>query len=138
MKMLESLPNIVIIDKEGMIVYMNKVYADLLGLKLDNIIGRDVIEVIPGTRMPEIVHSGKQEIGRVMSLYDHRLGKSVDLVCNRLPLLENGKVIGAAAITTFESSDDLERLYSELEKTTIQGDHRASSEQPFKQNNRIF
>lgn len=113
---LEAMPNFLIIDQGGIIIYMNKVYADLLGMKLTDIIGKPVTEVIPGTRMPHVLKTGKAEIGDVMTLYDHVKGKDIDLICNRRPLKENGRIVGAMAVTTFEDVSDIDVLHAELEK----------------------
>ncbi len=115
-KALEAMPNFLIIDQGGIIIYMNKVYADLLGMKLTDIIGKPVTEVIPGTRMPHVLKTGKAEIGDVMTLYDHVKGKDIDLICNRRPLKENGRIVGAMAVTTFEDVSDIDVLHAELEK----------------------
>ncbi len=116
MKAIEALPNFLLVDQKGTIIYMNQVYADLLGRSLTDIIGKPVGSIIPGTRMLHILESGQQEIGDVMTFYDHHLQKNVELVCNRLPLFENGKVIGAVAMTTFENITDIHHLYTEMER----------------------
>ena len=116
-RMLETMPNCVIVDKDGFIVYMNQVYARLLGLEAPSVTGRHVTDIIPGTKMPEIISSGKPETGQIMRLYDHKQKKEVDLICNRFPLLDDqGHIIGAAAITTFEDLEDINRMHIELSK----------------------
>lgn len=114
---LETLPNFLLIDLKGTIVYMNQIYASLLGRPLKEIIGQPVSEVIPGTRMMHILASGKQEIGDVMTLYDHSRKKNIQVICNRLPIKKDGAVIGAVAMTTFENLEDINHLYAELDKT---------------------
>ena len=113
---IEAMPNFLLIDDKGIIIYMNQVYADLLGKPLKDIINKPVASIIPGTRMLQILKTGKKEIGDIITLYDHRQKQNVDLVCNRLPLFENDKIIGAIAMTTFEDISDISHLYSELEK----------------------
>lgn len=122
MKAIEALPNFLLVDQKGTIIYMNQVYANLLGKPLDDIIGKPVDDIIPGTRMLHILKTGKQEIGDVMTFYDHHLRQNVELVCNRLPLFENGKIIGAVAMTTFENISDIGHLYSELEKIRLENE----------------
>lgn len=113
---LEAMPNFLLVDADGTIRFMNKVYADLLGLNLKDVIGKPITEVIPGTRMMHILKSGDTEIGDVMTLYDHTKGRNVDLICNRRPLKANGRVVGAMAVTTFENISDIEQLHYELER----------------------
>ena len=130
---LETLPNFILTDQQGIIVYMNQVYADLLGRPLSGIIGHPVTEIIPGTRMMQILTSGKPEIGDVMNLYDHSKGKNISVICNRLPIIENGKVIGAAAMTTFESMDEINGLYAELDR--IKAENKKMREKILRQQN---
>lgn len=114
---LEAISNFVVVDKNGVITFMNQVYADMLGLPLSEIIGKKATDVIPGTRLMHILKDGHSEIGQVMSFYDHHKKKNVRLICNRLPLYRDGKVVGATAMTMLEDMDEINRLYRELEKT---------------------
>jgi PAS domain S-box-containing protein len=113
---LETMPNFLLLDASGTILFMNRVYANLLGRDLKDIVGRHVTEVIPGTRMMHILKTGDTEIGDVMTLFDHTKGRNVDLICNRRPLKKNGKIVGAMAVTTFEDISDIEKLHYELER----------------------
>ena len=58
---LETFPNFVIIDKNAKIVYLNDSYANLLGISQEHAIGQPVVDIIPGTRMAEILKTGKPE-----------------------------------------------------------------------------
>ena len=113
---LETMPNFLLIDANGTILFMNRVYAKLLGRDLKDVVGKHVTEVIPGTRMMHILKTGDTEIGDVMTLFDHTKGRNVDLICNRRPLKKNGKIVGAMAVTTFEDISDIEKLHYELER----------------------
>lgn len=99
---LETFPNFVIIDKDAAIVYLNESYASLLGISRENAIGKPVTDVIPGTRMVKVLESGKPDIGHLMTLYDHTQKKNVTVACNRMPIFQDGKVIGAAAVTIMQ------------------------------------
>lgn len=108
---LETFPNFVIVDKHADIVYLNDSYARLLGIQQENAIGRPVVDIIPGTRMAEILKTGQPEIGHLMTLYDHTQGKEITLACNRMPIYRDGKLIGAAAVTIMQ---DVVRTVSQL------------------------
>lgn len=99
---LETFPNFVIIDKNAAIVYLNESYARLLGISREEAIGKPVTEIIPGTRMVEVMETGKPDIGHLMTLYDHTQKKNVTVACNRMPIFQDGKVIGAAAVTIMQ------------------------------------
>ncbi len=99
---LETFPNFIIIDKNATIVYLNESYASLLGIPREQAIGQPVTDVIPKTRMVEVLKSGKPDIGHLMTLYDHSQKKNVTVACNRMPIFQNGQVIGAAAVTIMQ------------------------------------
>lgn len=113
---LESFPNFIIIDIKGKIVYINREYARLLGLKQEELIGAYIKDIIPNTKMLDVLKSGKAEIGAIMNLYDHNKNKEISLVCNRFPINYNNQIIGAVAMTTLNSISELERLYIEIDK----------------------
>lgn len=92
----------IIIDKNATIVYLNESYASLLGIPREQAIGQPVTDVIPKTRMVEVLKSGKPDIGHLMTLYDHSQKKNVTVACNRMPIFQNGQVIGAAAVTIMQ------------------------------------
>ena len=99
---LETFPNFIIIDKNATIVYLNESYASLLGIPREQAIGQPVTDVIPKTRMVEVLKSGKPDIGHLMTLYDHSKKENVTVACNRMPIFQNGQVIGAAAVTIMQ------------------------------------
>lgn len=110
----ECFCNFIIVDIEGKIVYVNQQYSATLGRKLEDLVGKDVQEVIPDTRMLEILRTGQEEIGSSMSFFDHSLGHEVTVVCNRRPIWENGKLIGAMAETTNRDLGEVEKLYKKI------------------------
>lgn len=112
---LETFPNFVIVDRSADIVYLNQSYAALLGITVEAAIGRPVTEVIPGTRMPEILRTQKAEIGHLMTLYDHTQKKNITIACNRVPIFRDGQLIGAAAVTIIQDVvATVDQLNSEL------------------------
>ena len=51
-----------------------------------------------------------------MTLYDHKTSRDIRFVCNRIPLIEDGEIIGGVAISTFNEMGEIYHLYSEVEK----------------------
>ena len=71
-----------------------------------------------------------------MTLYDHKTGKDISFVCNRIPLIEDGEVIGGVAISTFNEVGEIYNLYSEVEKMQQQNElYQQTIEQLRKQTN---
>jgi PAS domain S-box-containing protein len=118
-QILEAFCNFVVIDDNGIVVYMNKNYALLLGLSQDDAIGKHVSKVIPNTRLDLTLKTGIEEFGSLFTVYDHVKNEEVTLVCNRMPIKENGKITGAFAITTIRDLNEFELLQQEMERLKI-------------------
>lgn len=113
---LEAFPNFIVVDADAIIVYMNNIYARFLGIQQEDAIGKHVSQVIPNTRMDIIVKTGVAEYGSIMKFYDHEKKQFVTLVCNRIPIFSDGKIIGAVAATTLNNIFEADMLYREIER----------------------
>ncbi|MDO6461888.1 sigma 54-interacting transcriptional regulator [Granulosicoccaceae sp. 1_MG-2023] len=91
------------VDRDSRIIWINKSYADLLGAgDPAQLVGRPVREVIPHTRMPEVVETGKPLLLDIME-YNRQ-----QLVVTRLPYSDDsGRIVGAVAFVLY---DDLQPL----------------------------
>lgn len=86
----------VVVDGDGMITFLSQPYADFLGIKREEAIGRHVTEVIENTRMHIVVKTGEVEIGK------QRI-RGQDLVVQRVPIRdENGRIVCAFGQVMFE------------------------------------
>ena len=90
---LESIYAALVVDADGKIAYINKKYAEINQVDATEARGRPVEDIIPRTRMRTVVATGQEEIG---SVYEMKNG--VPIVCNRIPLRKNGKIIGAVPL----------------------------------------
>ncbi len=65
---------IVAINAEGNLVLANRMAEELLGIKASECVGRNVLEIIPDTRLLEIMRTGKPlyrpEVSRSRGLSD--------------------------------------------------------------------
>ncbi|WP_166253079.1 sigma-54 interaction domain-containing protein [Marinobacter salicampi] len=100
------------VDSECRITWINASYAALLGV--DNpeaVIGQPVRPVIPHTRMPEVVASGRPLLLDIMEYGDQQL------VVTRLPFFdESGAVIGAVAFVLYDDLQPLTPLVSKYRR----------------------
>jgi len=117
---LETIYSFVIVDSCGQIVYLSDSYAKLLGTTKGSASGKPVEDVIPGTRLRAIMKTGKPEIGAIMKLYDHTQGCEISVVCNRIPIKENGNVIGALGMTIIDNLLEVSKLHKEVEQIKLQ------------------
>ena len=88
-------------DVDGNITHLNRPYAEFLGVKPKDVIGRNVVDVIDNTRMHIVAKTGKSEIMQVQRL----LGK--DLVVQRIPMLRDGKVRAVFGQVIFKDLDEV-------------------------------
>ena len=133
---LNAFSNFIIVDERCRIAYMNKPYTEILNIKLEDVIGKPIKSIIPTTKLPEVMASGKADIGALMTLYDHKTSRDIRFVCNRIPLIEDGEIIGGVAISTFNEMGEIYHLYSEVEKMQQQNElYQQTIEQLRKQTN---
>ncbi|AOT73085.1 sigma 54-interacting transcriptional regulator [Geosporobacter ferrireducens] len=95
---------VVLVDKDGVVTMMSQTYLDFLGLKKEDAVGRHVTEVIPNTRMHIVAKTGKSEIGEIQEI------KSNHMIATRLPIVIDGKVIGAVGKVNFKDISDFNTM----------------------------
>ncbi|MGZ3235981.1 MAG: sigma-54 interaction domain-containing protein [Burkholderiaceae bacterium] len=96
------------VDDQCRIAWIHEKYAAFLGLNsTDEALGRPVEEIIPNSRMHEVVATGKPIMLDIMPI------RGQSLVVVRLPLTdESGKIFGAFAFALYEKLDQLKPLVS--------------------------
>ncbi|MFZ5646796.1 MAG: sigma-54 interaction domain-containing protein [Bacillota bacterium] len=93
-----------IVDENGIIVFINKAYEDLLGMKKEEIIGRHISEVIETTRMPIVLRTGIPEIGEVQFIN----GKNV--IVQRIPIYSDGKIVAGVCKVLFKDKAEIDNI----------------------------
>lgn len=97
----------VLVDAEGNILKFN--YEKLMGIKEKDVIGKHVDEVIDNTRMHIVIKTGKKEMNDIQKIQ----GK--DMIANRIPIMKDGKVIGAIGSVVFNDVRELKPLIKRME-----------------------
>jgi transcriptional regulator with PAS, ATPase and Fis domain len=95
-------------DKEGNILYFNRPYARFLGLEAEQLIGKHVTEVLEGSRMHIVARTGKAELNQIFT------ARGRDMVVQRIPIFEDGKVVAAFGQIMFKQVSDVGRLANNL------------------------
>ena len=98
----------IVVDHKACIVFVEENYAKSQGFDPQQVVGRYVKDVIPTSKLPTVVETGKPILGDVF-YYD---GKTV--ICNRFPLMKDGVLIGAMSYQVFEAADELFESIQEL------------------------
>ncbi len=97
---------IVAIDADLKISLVNDSAIELLNLQKDNIIGRQITEVFPTSRLPEVLQSGESEFNR-----EQRINDTI-IISNRVPLKDRETIIGA--IATFRDKTMITKMAEEI------------------------
>jgi sensor histidine kinase regulating citrate/malate metabolism len=102
---------IIAVDSELKITLINKAALKMLKVGsrenvTQEITGRDINEVFPTCRLPEIIFSGKKE------MYKEQLINDTIVMINRVPIKEGGRVVGA--IATFNDKTRVTKLAEEV------------------------
>ena len=99
----------VVVDEKSRIVFVEEAYAKSRGLDPEKVKGHYIKDIIPTSRLPVVVESGKPILGDIF-FYE---GKTV--ICNRYPLIKDGAVIGAMSYQVFEGVEKLFDSIRELQ-----------------------
>lgn len=97
---------VLIADKDNNVVYVNPAYTRITKVEAKDIIGRKIGEVRIGSRLPEVINSGKKLLGIKRSV------NNIEYFVNMVPVFENGKVV--AGISILNEINDIYKLMEEL------------------------
>lgn len=91
---------IVIIDRQGVILFGNDAYRQFLdretGTEVGNIEGRRLRDLRPGAKLPEVLDTGKPMFNFPRQEHD------AIYYVNMYPLFENDELVGGLSVVTFE------------------------------------
>ncbi|ERI09993.1 sigma-54 interaction domain-containing protein [Aneurinibacillus aneurinilyticus] len=100
---------VLIVDPKGYILMANEMYADFLGKKLSELIGKHVTEVIENTRMHIVGQTGKPEIAQMQKI------NGQEMIASRIPVFNQGEVAAVVGTVMFQQVDDLFALSTKME-----------------------
>lgn len=105
----QAYDGVMVVDTQGIITRITNAYCRFLNVKQEEAIGRHCTEILPTSRMHIVAQTGHAEIGELMDIN----GKEAMVM--RLPLRENGKLIGAVGKVMFRDVQDLRTLAEKLD-----------------------
>jgi PAS domain S-box-containing protein len=98
----------IVVDKDERIILMNKSAAYMIGEDREKTIGKHVLEVIPTSRLPVILRTGRPETNQ-----EQILANGLKIITTRIPMIdENHELIGAFAV--FKDITEVVNLAEEL------------------------
>ncbi|WP_108669970.1 sigma-54 interaction domain-containing protein [Peribacillus acanthi] len=124
---------IVIVDRNGIIIYINSTYCEFLGTIVEQAMGRHVKDVIENTRMHIVATTGQAEPASVQSI------NGSEMIANRFPLIVDGELVGAVGTVMFRTPEDwwdyqrkIEPLLEELKYYKTKYEKELKSKYSFK------
>jgi len=103
-----------VVNPDGYITHFNEPYGKFLGLDPADQIGKHVTDVIENSRMHIVAKTGKAEINVSHSI------KGQNMLVQRIPIKENGKVIAVFGHVLFKNIKDVSALASKLSELQSQ------------------
>lgn len=101
---------LIAVDHRGRITLINDSALNILHLEnrvnKKDIIGKNIEEVIPNTRMVNVLETGESEFEK-----EQRINNTI-IMTNRIPIMNRGKVVGA--IASFRDKTEVTRMAEEL------------------------
>ncbi|MEH7010886.1 sigma 54-interacting transcriptional regulator [Neobacillus niacini] len=91
---------IVVVDREGIILYINAAYCEFLGTTVEKAIGKPVQDVIENSRMHIVAKTGQKELAALQPI------NGSDMIANRYPLIIDGELVGAVGTVMFRNPED--------------------------------
>ena len=102
----------ILIDKNGKVLYINEKYAEFFGLPKQEIIGKQVEEIIPNTRLYETLESGIPAFDEV---FQYENGQQV--VYSKVPIKNSyGEIQGLVTASSFNALRQIDELHNKIDE----------------------
>lgn len=101
-----SAERIVVVDRQGTILYINADYCEFLGTTVADAMGRPVQDIIENTRLHIVATTGNTELAQLQPI------NGSEMIANRYPLIIDGELVGAFGTVIFRNPAEL-KLYKD-------------------------
>ncbi|MDF2672048.1 MAG: PspF2 [Clostridiales bacterium] len=91
------------IDEESKIIVMNQPFLDFIDVSIKDVVGKHISEVDPTVRLPLVLKTGVAEVGR-----KHKFFNGKEALVDRIPIFDNGKVVGGVGIILLDDLNNIE------------------------------
>lgn len=105
---------IVVIDEKARIVLINRAYCEFLKVNHEDVLGKNVNEVIENTRLDVVLQTGEAETNQLQQIKGH------DAVCSRIPLKNDGETWAAVGMVKFKNISELSSLMKKIERLQVE------------------
>jgi PAS domain S-box-containing protein len=98
----------IVVDEQGKIILFNRSAEKITGQKQKDILGKNILEIIPASKLPRVIRTRRIEVNQEVELQN---GKKV--ISTRIPILsETGELEGAFAV--FKDITEIVNLAEEV------------------------
>ncbi len=104
---------VISIDENKIIQACNPAAENILKIKKEDVLKKKIEEVIPNTRLVEVLESGKLQLNKLLTI-----NKNTTIFTNRVPIVVDGKTMGAVA--TFHDIKDVQNAEHQIRKELSQ------------------
>lgn len=105
-----TLQGLQVVDKKGIIIFVNESYEEIHKVKREDIIGKHVTDVIENTRMHIVAQTGVREKDQLQEI------RGKEFVVSRIPIFAMGECVGAVGFIRFQYTDEVKNLTKKVEK----------------------
>ncbi|MGL4608024.1 MAG: sigma-54 interaction domain-containing protein [Eubacteriaceae bacterium] len=100
---------IVVVNAKGGIEMISEAYLKFLGYtSKEEVIGKHCTEIIENTRLHVVLETGIPEMTQLQKI------KGSNMIASRIPIVKNGKIIGAVGKVDFRNVEDLGKLHKKI------------------------
>ena len=98
----------VVVNEDEKVSFISPVHEKFFGLRPDEATGKNVRDVIPNSRLPQVVRSGVAEVGQILPV------RGGDRIVSRHPIRHDGRIVGASGRVMFKEPQQLEDLSNRI------------------------
>lgn len=99
---------IIVVDERGNTTLVNQAMSDFLALRPEEVIGKHITDIMETSRLHIVASSGVSETSDVLTIQ----GKP--LIVSRMPIIKEGKVVGAVGKAVFPQLAEVQELIEKL------------------------
>ncbi len=97
---------ILIIDKNGIVVYTNPSYTRITKINKEDILNKRLLDVRKDSHLTKVMKTGIKEIGQ------YRTINNIKYIVNMVPIIEKGEIVGGISVL-----NDMQDIQKNLDKT---------------------
>ncbi len=99
---------VIVTDQHGVVSEFNPSAEKILKISREDVLGRQVKEVLPNTRLNAVIDNQREEYNKIQEV------GNVKILTNRCPIFSDGRLIGALA--TFQDVDDVSEAEEKIRR----------------------